>query len=61
MSERLRQDREACNKSVNEVIDRFTVAGLVTWPLNGSKSGADLVLIQTFDTDYFYCAINFLC
>ena len=44
---RLGQDRGACNKSVNEVIDRFTVAGLVTWPLNGSKSGADLVLIQT--------------
>ena len=25
----------------------FTVVGLVTWPLNGSEAGVDLVLIQT--------------
>ena len=28
-------------------IDHFTVAGLVTWPLNGSEAGVDLVLIKT--------------
>ena len=28
-------------------IDHFTVVGLVTWPLNGSEAGGDLVLIQT--------------
>ena len=28
-------------------IDHFTVVGLVTWPLNGSVAGVDLVLIQT--------------
>ena len=28
-------------------IDHFTVVGLVTWPLNGSEVGGDLVLIQT--------------
>ena len=28
-------------------IDHFTVAGLVTSPLNGSEAGVDLVLIQT--------------
>ena len=27
-------------------IDHFTVVGLVTWPLNGSEAGGDLVLIQ---------------
>ena len=26
-------------------IDHFTVVGLVTWPLNGSEAGGDLVLI----------------
>ena len=25
----------------------FTVVGVVTWPLNGSEAGVDLVLIQT--------------
>ena len=29
------------------VIDHFTVVGLVTWPLNGSEAGVDLVLIKT--------------
>ena len=29
------------------LIDHFTVVGLVTWPLNGSEAGVDLVLIQT--------------
>ena len=29
------------------VIDHFTVVSLVTWPLNGSEAGVDLVLIQT--------------
>ena len=28
-------------------IDHFTVVGLVTWPLNGSEAGVDLVLIKT--------------
>ena len=28
-------------------IDHFTVVGLVTWLLNGSEAGVDLVLIQT--------------
>ena len=28
-------------------IDHFTVVCLVTWPLNGSEAGGDLVLIQT--------------
>ena len=34
-------------KKRNEIIDHFTVVGLVTWPLNGSEAGGDLVLIQT--------------
>ena len=29
-----------------KLIDHFTVVGLVTWPLNGSEAGVDLVLIQ---------------
>ena len=29
------------------IVDHFTVVGLVTWPLNGSKAGVELVLIQT--------------
>ena len=28
-------------------MDHFTVVGLLTWPLNGSEAGVDLVLIQT--------------
>ena len=28
-------------------IDHFTVVGLVTWSLNGSEAGVDLVLIKT--------------
>ena len=28
-------------------IDQFTVLCLVTWPLNGSEAGVDLVLIKT--------------
>ena len=28
-------------------IDHFTVVVLVTWPLNGSEAGVDLVLIET--------------
>ena len=28
-------------------IDHFTVVGSVTWLLNGSEAGVDLVLIQT--------------
>ena len=28
-------------------MDHFTVVDLVTWPLNGSETGVDLVLIQT--------------
>ena len=29
------------------VIDHFTALCSVTWPLNGSEAGGDLVLIQT--------------
>ena len=29
------------------VIDHFTVVCLMTWPLDGSEAGVDLVLIQT--------------
>ena len=28
-------------------IDHFTVVGAVTWTLNGSEAGVNLVLIQT--------------
>ena len=35
------------NESIGSTIDHFTVVGLVTWPLNGSEAGVDLVLIQT--------------
>ena len=31
----------------NKKIDHFTVVSSVTWPLNGSEAGGDLVLIQT--------------
>ena len=31
----------------HETIDHFTVLCSVTWPLNGSEAGGDLVLIQT--------------
>ena len=31
----------------SSIIDHFTVADLVTWPLNGSDAGVDLVLMQT--------------
>ena len=34
------------HKRVSE-IDHFTVVCSVTWPLNGSEAGGDLVLIQT--------------
>ena len=34
-----------CKKAL--AIDHFTVVGLVTWPLNGSEAGVELVLIQT--------------
>ena len=34
-------------RSVNQVIDHFTVARLVTWPLNESDAGGDLILIET--------------
>ena len=30
------------------LIDHFTVACLVAWPLNESEAGGDLVLIETF-------------
>ena len=29
-------------------IDHFTVACLVTWPLNESEAGVDLALLETF-------------
>ena len=31
----------------NGTIDHFTVVCSVTWPLNGTKAGGDLALIQT--------------
>ena len=31
----------------NGTIDHFTVVDSVTWPLNGTEAGGDLVLIQT--------------
>ena len=34
------------NLSTQAIIDRFTVVYSVTWPLNGSGAGGDLVLIQ---------------
>ena len=34
-------------KSKSLPIDHFRVVGLVTWPLNGSEAGVDLVLIKT--------------
>ena len=37
--------REA--RLVSLQIDHFTVVCLVTWPLNGSEAGVDLVLIET--------------
>lgn len=33
--------------SFNKPIDHFTVVCLVTWPLNGSTAGGDLVMIHT--------------
>ena len=35
------------NWPVVDTIDHFTVVCSVTWPLNGSEAGGDLVLIQT--------------
>ena len=35
------------NRDETQEIDHFTVVGLVTWLLNGSEAGVDLVLIQT--------------
>ena len=29
------------------IIDHFTFVSLLTWPLNGSEAGVDIVLIQT--------------
>ena len=43
--------------NVETVIDHFTVVGLVTWPLNGSEAGVDLVLIQTS----LLCPLLLLC
>ena len=37
----------ATTKEITHQIDHFTVVSLVTWPLNGSEAGVDLVLIQT--------------
>ena len=37
----------ALRSVVERSIDHFTVVDLVTWPLNGSEAGVDLVLIQT--------------
>ena len=33
--------------NIAQLIDHFTVLCSVTWPLNGSEAGGDLVLIQT--------------
>ena len=42
---RLKLSRK-CHKM--ELIDHFTVACLVAWPLNESEAGGDIVLIETF-------------
>ena len=36
------------------VLNRFTVVCSVTWPLNGSEVGGDLVLIKTS----LFCCVN---
>ena len=36
-------------------LGNFTVVCVVTWPLNGSEAGGDLVLIQTFFGHYWKC------
>ena len=36
-------------------LGNFTVVCAVTWPLNGSEAGGDLVLIQTFLGHYWKC------
>ena len=33
--------------SEHETIDHFTVVCLVTWPMNESEAGVDLVLIES--------------
>ena len=38
---------QLCKSYLSFAIDHFTVVGLVTWPLNGSEAGVDLVLIKT--------------
>ena len=44
---RIKPRRNPDETTVLTLIDRFTVVGLVTWPLNDSEAGGDLVLIQT--------------
>ena len=34
-------------KIMKTVIDHFTVACLVAWPLNENEAGGDLVLVET--------------
>ena len=41
------EQREGHTSSRGRAIDHFTVVGLVTWFLNGSETGVDLVLIKT--------------
>ena len=45
--ERTRVSYQVTNVGLKSKIDHFTVVCLVTWPLNGSEAGVDLVLIQT--------------
>ena len=37
-------------------VDHFTVVCLVTWPLNGSEAGGDLVLIKSLR----FCCVNLI-
>ena len=39
--------RSSISYLIRNAIDHFTVVGLVTWPLNDSEAGVDLVLIET--------------
>ena len=45
------QGRKALCNNIQKIctnpIDHFTVVRLVTWPLNESEAGVDLVLIET--------------
>ena len=44
---KLSSEKFDCKSHLLKSIGHFTVVCLVTWPLNGSEVGVDLVLIQT--------------